>query len=193
MEQKNKEQEALPVHLFKGERVVIVEKEEAVEAGVHIIDDYGDSALISEADAIRLHIEGKLTTDELDSGYCGCVEITCDCIVNPEYDEGLICDYVTTEYLATDTAIRELEVLTGPYHRWKSEATEMRERKSEILNDFIPEYFEGLEDDEIEKIKKHNEGVRVQLKELRDKWEKEIIPSYPDPLGVCDPIPFDEL
>ena len=34
MEQKNKEQEALPVHLFKGERVVIVEKEEAVEAGV---------------------------------------------------------------------------------------------------------------------------------------------------------------
>ena len=63
MEQKNKEQEALPVHLFKGERVVIVEKEEAVEAGVHIIDDYGDSALISEADAIRLHIEGKLTTE----------------------------------------------------------------------------------------------------------------------------------
>ena len=184
MKQKIEEQESLPVYLFGGERVVIVEKEEAVEAGVNIIDEDGIHALVSEDDANRLHLEGIPSIDDLDFGYAGCKEITFDCIVNSEYEEHLTYGYVTTEYLASDIAIRELAVFTSWDHQWKSEATVMSDRKADLQNDLIsesPEYLEGLENDKIEEIKHHNAVVREQLKELRDEWEKKSIPPPRNP------------
>lgn len=125
---------------------------------------------------------GCVTLEDFYGDYSEICDIVCEDVVNPEWDQGLVYDWVGIDYYKYDLAKRMLLTETSRYHEWTSERSDMSDEICRVVcslekynymeyNDKLKlyEYYERLSDEEPKQLT-HDELVAKVMKEVQDKW-----------------------